>query len=187
MTHSFWRSSRLVAGIALTGLSLSLFSAPAKALESDRQQPISILADSAQFQPDKGQATYTGQVEIEQGSLKIRAHKITLYRQANGDIEKLVALGQSEPVHLQQQPTPEDAVVHAYGMRVLYQAANQQVELESAARLENGQDSFSGERIRYDLQSKRIQAWGQSKDSDNQSEDGRVKITLFPKGDSSAP
>lgn len=161
-------------------LSGFLLSQPAQALESDTDQPISVLANSAEFTPDQGIAIYTGNVEIEQGSLKVDAHKVTVYRKADGEIDKIIAEGKDNQVHLQQQPKPEDPVVHAYAMSIVYQAALQEVELTRQAELENGKDQFSGERIRYHLQTKRIQAWGQDNNKDAPSDDGRVKIILFP-------
>lgn len=163
-------------------LTALMISTPSLALETDAQQAISVLADSAEFNPDQGLAIYTGRVEIEQGSLKVNAHQVTVYRQANGEIDKIIAQGQNERVHMQQQPQPEDPIVHAYAMRIEYLAGDQQVLLNRQAQLENGQDRFTGERIRYHLQSKRIQAWGQNPDKakDNPADEGRVKIILFP-------
>lgn len=152
----------------------------ASALESDASQPISVLADSAEFNPDQGIVTYSGSVEIEQGSLKVKAHKVTVYRNTDGEIDKIIAEGRDQRVHMQQQPTLEDAVVHAFAMSIVYQAAAQEVELTRQAELENGKDKFSGERIRYHLQSKRIQAWGQENNQTGPSHDGRVKIILLP-------
>lgn len=152
----------------------------ALALESDADQPISVLADSAEFTPDQGIAVYIGDVEIKQGSLKVDAHKVTVYRKTDGEIERIIAEGKEQRVHLQQQPKPEDPVVHAYAMSVVYQAESQEVELTQQAVLENGKDSFSGERIRYHLQTRRIQAWGQETNQGSDADNGRVKIILFP-------
>lgn len=161
-------------------LSAFLIVRPAAALESDANQPISVLADSAEFTPDQGIAIYSGNVEIEQGSLKVEANKVTVYRKTDGEIEKILAEGKDTRVHLQQQPNPTDPVVHAYAMSIVYLAGIQQVELTRQAELENGKDRFSGERIRYHLQTKRIQAWGQDNKEDASANDGRVKIILFP-------
>ena len=183
MAQSLRRLSRLKSStlplfsLFIIGLLTAL---PAKALESDANQPISVLAQSAEFNPDQGIAIYTGSVEIEQGSLKVKAHKVTVYRKTNGEIDKIIAEGQKERVHLQQQPNPEDPVVHAYAMNIDYLATLQQVELTRNAEIENGQDRFSGERIRYHLQTKRIQAWGQDSGESSPDNDGRVKIILFP-------
>jgi len=162
------------------------------ALDTDADQPISVLAQSAEFNPDQGLAIYTGNVEIEQGSLKVKAHKVTVYRKPDGSMDKIIAEGQSEErVHMQQKPNPNDPVVHAYAMRIDYLTDAQQVDLNRQAQLENGQDRFTGERILYHLQTKRIQAWGQraeqntdnTKKDEGQDGEGRVKIILFPNSD----
>ena len=161
------------------------------ALDTDAGQPISVLAQSAEFNPDQGLAIYTGNVEIEQGSLKVKAHKVTVYRKPDGSMDKIIAEGQSERVHMQQRPNTNDPVVHAYAMRIDYLTDAQQVDLNRQAQLENGQDRFTGERILYHLQTKRIQAWGQraeqnadsAKKDKGQDGEGRVKIILFPNSD----
>ena len=161
------------------------------ALDTDADQPISVLAQSAEFNPDQGLAIYTGNVEIEQGSLKVKAHKVTVYRKPDGSMDKIIAEGQSERVHMQQRPNTNDPVVHAYAMRIDYLTDAQQVDLNRQAQLENGQDRFTGERILYHLQTKRIQAWGQraeqnadsAKKDKGQDGEGRVKIILFPNSD----
>jgi len=162
------------------------------ALDTDADQPISVLAQSAEFNPDQGLAIYTGNVEIEQGSLKVKARKVTVYRKPDGSMDKIIAEGQSEErVHMQQKPNPNDPVVHAYAMRIDYLTDAQQVDLNRQAQLENGQDRFTGERILYHLQTKRIQAWGQraeqntdnTKKDEGQDGEGRVKIILFPNSD----
>ena len=171
----------ILRGLQISVFFISLFAVTtAGALESDAHQPVSVLAERAAFNPNQGIATYTGNVEMEQGSLKITAHKVIIYRQADGEIEKIIAEGQSVPVHLQQQPNPGEPLVQAYGMSMEYQAASQQVTLTGQARLENGRDSFSGERIHYQMQSQQIQAWGQSQSADD-SDNGRVRIMLLPK------
>lgn len=154
---------------------------PSWALETDKNQPIRVQANSAEFNPNQGTAIYKGSVEIQQGSLKVLAEKVTVYRTPAGSIDKIIAESPKDPVHLQQQPNPEDPIVNAYAMKIHYQAELQQVDLTGNARLENGQDRFTGERILYHLQTRRIQAWGDTSDKASPTEDkGRVKIILYP-------
>ncbi len=60
---------------ALVGLAV-LSSAGALALPSDRSQPITLLADRATFSERTGVTTYTGNVVIEQGTMKLQADSI---------------------------------------------------------------------------------------------------------------
>ena len=57
-------------------LSLVALSATAFALPSDRNQPITLLADRATFNERTGVTTYSGNVIIEQGTMKLQANSI---------------------------------------------------------------------------------------------------------------
>ena len=56
--------------------SLSALSFSALALPSDRNQAISLLADHATYNEKTGVTTYTGNVVIEQGTMKLQAASI---------------------------------------------------------------------------------------------------------------
>ncbi|MAC45637.1 lipopolysaccharide transport periplasmic protein LptA [Oceanospirillum beijerinckii] len=165
--------------ILLTSPFLSL---SALALGSDRQQPINIQADQAEFNPNTGIATYTGTVVLTQGSLKVAAHQLTIYQTDSGELDKVVAQGKEQRVHIQQQPNEQDPLVHAYAMHVEYFALEQEILLTDSAEVENGSDRFTGENIRYSLQNRNIRAWGKKSNVENNpdADEGRVKIILFP-------
>lgn len=166
------------AGLVL--LTLSLFSSLSHALESDRSQPISIQANQAEFNPETGIATYTGAVEMIQGSLKVNAHSVTIHQDSNGEVSKIIAIAKDKRVHLRQQPSPDSPEVHAFAMYAEYLAAEQEVLLKEQAQIENGQDQFTGKRIRYNLQTRNIRAWGDDT-QDTSQQPGQVKIILYPK------
>ena len=55
----------------VTGFTIfAVMSASALALPSDRSQPISLVADKATYNDKTGITTYTGNVVIEQGTMK---------------------------------------------------------------------------------------------------------------------
>ena len=62
----------------LLGLGAALGSVSAWALPNDQQQPIRIQADDAQLDDKNGVATYTGDVIITQGSMKVTGNKVTI-------------------------------------------------------------------------------------------------------------
>lgn len=164
------------------------FHGPLYALDSDSAQPINIQANQAEFNPETGIATYTGDVKLNQGSLKVKAHAVTIYQDNNGEISKVVATGKSKRVHMQQKPEPDSPEVHAFAMYAEYLSVEQEVLLKDNAELENGKDRFTGDRIRYNLQTRNIRAWG-DKNSSSQSQSsapGQVKIILYPKNNQSS-
>ncbi len=69
MTKTFLHRIALVTALGLTAV-------PAFALPSDRQQSISLVADRATFNERTGVTTYSGNVIIEQGTMKLQAASI---------------------------------------------------------------------------------------------------------------
>ena len=55
----------------LAALLLTLCAPQAMALSSDKDQPIDIVADSVDIDEAHGTSTYTGNVEINQGSIRL--------------------------------------------------------------------------------------------------------------------
>lgn len=163
---------------------LALFlSTLAQALESDAQQPIQIEAQQAEFNPETGIAVYTGNVLIQQGSLRIAAEQVTVYQDDQKAVKKVVATAIQSLVHLQQQPRSNEPLVQAYAQLIEYHAVTQEVLLQNDALLENGQDQFRGNQIRYHLQTRHIKAWGTDTKAAEQTDTPQVKIILYPKTD----
>lgn len=156
------------------------------ALEADNQQPMNIQANQAEFNPETRIATYTGKVQLTQGSLKVKAYQLTIHQQENGEIHKVIARGKQERVHIQQKPSPEAPLVHALAMHAEYFASEQEILLKEQAEVENGNDRFTGDSIRYNLQSRSIKAWGETTSQDTPTTDSKpsnqVKIILYPQG-----
>lgn len=173
--------STTLASFAL--LTMALFTTQSvQALDSDQQQPINIQADQAEYNPNTGIATYTGMVVLTQGSLKVEAHELTIYQADSGELDKVVAKGEQQRVHIQQQPNLQDPLVHAYAMHAEFFAIEQEVLLKGNAEVENGSDRFTGDSIRYNLQNRNIRAWSKNSNTAKEAdkEKGRVKIILFP-------
>ncbi|KEA63261.1 LptA, protein essential for LPS transport across the periplasm [Marinobacterium lacunae] len=143
------------------------------ALPEDRSQPIHISANSASINEKTGVTVYSGQVEISQGSMKIRGDRVELYRSADGDVNRIVSIG--KPAEFEQQPKASDPVTHAYGLRMEYKINSQQVTISEQAKVEQGQDTFTGERIVYNMDKAIVDAYS------SESGDQRVKMVIQPK------
>ncbi len=180
------RFTRLVTLFFLFVVLIASALSSAFALETDNQQPINIQANQAEFNPETRIATYTGKVQLTQGSLKVIAYQLTIHQQENGEIHKVIASGKEERVHIQQKPNPEASLVHAFAMHAEYFASEQEILLKEQAEVENGSDRFTGNSIRYNLQSRSIKAWGEKTNQDapatNNQSSGQVKIILYPQG-----
>lgn len=143
------------------------------ALPTDSQQPIHISADSAQMDDNTGTTSYKGNVLMTQGSMEIRAAKIDLYR-INDDVSRIIATGSL--ANFRQQPSLEQAVTDAYGEKLDYQITNQTVTITGKARVEQEGDTFSGERIVYQMNKAIVNAY-----SGEGSSGQRVQMVIQPK------
>ncbi len=146
---------------------------PAMALPDDASQPIHIGADSASINDRTGVTVYRGQVEIQQGSMKIRGDQVELHRDDSGEVNRIISVGR--PAEFEQQPKAKDPLTHAYGLRMEYLVNQQQVTIIEQARVEQGKDVFTGERIVYKMDQAIVDAFS------SESGDQRVQMVIQPK------
>jgi lipopolysaccharide export system protein LptA len=153
----------------LLAILLPLAVTPAQALKSDRQKPLEVRADASDGTLGDGTATLRGNVEINQGTLLIRADVATVER-AEGRVRRFELEG--NPVHLQQE-IEEEGLVKAQALKVEYEVASGIVTLTGAADVEHPQYHISGEVLRYDMNAQHFQGSGGEAD-------GRIQIRMEP-------
>ena len=139
------------------------------ALESDRQQPLEVNADSTDGSLGDGIATLKGNVEIRQGTMLIRSD-IAEVEKVDGRVRKFELNG--SPVHLQQE-IEEEGLVTAEARKVEYIVATGIVTLTGEADVIHPQYHISGEILEYDMNTQHFQ--GSGGDSN-----GRIRIRLEP-------
>lgn len=155
-------------------------SLPAMALDSDASAPIEIAADQLELDDRQGTAVYTGSVDMQQGSMHLKAARVDIQRGSNGEVERVTAKGGGgERAYLEQKPAPDEEVVKGWGDTVIYHAANRRVELVGHAELHQAGDTFDGAYVEYYLDSRRVNA--RSSSNDNGDGSGRVRMTLTPR------
>jgi len=147
------------------------FSSASFALPEDSQQEIRIASDSAFMDKIQGQLVYTGNVEMQQGTLSIQADKITLIRNDDG-LQKVIAEG--KPATYEQTIVADEGKTHAYGDTIIFQTNNEELTLLKNAGLEKQGNLFAGEKIVYLMKEQRIKA-------DNQKTDSRIQMVIQPK------
>ena len=146
------------------------------ALDSDRQQPLKIVADKAVLDDKNGTAMYTGNVVLTQGTLKINAEKLRLTT-VDGKVEKVTAEG--NPANFSQVPAPNQAAVVATALNIDYLVKEQTLILKRKASIVQNENVFKGEEIVYEIQSQRLQAMGQSSATPKgEKGTGRVEMIL---------
>lgn len=158
----------LMAASALLG---SIGALPSAALESDREQPIRITADSALREEQRGLTQYTGNVVLTQGSLLIKAERLEVDQSQAGNT-LITATG--TPATLQQTPSIDSAPVVANANRIVYQQAQELVQLIDDARIEQQGAIISGAAIDYSVAEQRVRASGDPSHSTRQ----RVEVVI---------
>jgi len=143
--------------------------AASSALESDRQQPLLVNADSTDGTLGDGTAVLRGSVEIRQGSLLVRAD-IAEVEKVDGRVRQVHLTG--SPVLLQQE-IENEGLVSATASTIDYQVATGLVTLTGSADVNHPQYHISGEVLTYDLNEQHFQGSGGDGN-------GRIRIQLEP-------
>lgn len=151
-------------------LCLLILSFPLLALESDRQKPLEVSADSTDGTLGDGITILRGNVDIRQGTLHIMANEAEVSK-VDGRVSSVTFRG--EPASLEQE-IEEQGLVHATAKIIDYQVASGLVTLEGNADVQHPQYQISGDLLTYDLNIQHFQ--GSSDENGN----GRIHIRLDP-------
>ena len=153
--------ANLVLALLLIGMSPL-----AGALESDRDQP------SVDIDEGKGLSIYRGDVDLRQGTIRLRADVVTVH-QAGRKASRIVAQGR--PVTFQQQS--QKGPVKGEARKIEYEVASENLVLIGDAVLIQGKDSMRSDRIVYDRERAVVKAGAAAKGKQ------RVRISIQPPSD----
>ncbi|MGF1529707.1 MAG: lipopolysaccharide transport periplasmic protein LptA [Candidatus Competibacterales bacterium] len=158
----------LAVALGLWGLTLG--SGVANALPEDRDQPIYLEADNAEFDQQSGTMVYRGNVVLTQGSLGLMADQATLYTR-DGELQRMEATGQ--PVRFRYTHAHDKPQINGEGSRVEYDVSDAQVVVTGdPVRFTQGGDVITGARAVYHLTTDRVTMEGLGE---------RIKIELAPR------
>lgn len=145
----------------------------AHALKSDRDQPMDIVADRVDVDDNKGISTFRGNVQVTRGTLRMAGDVIVVHRDKDGELQSMVATG--SPAMYRQRPDnkPNDVIAHANNIN--YNARTDIVVLREQAKVDQGNDTFSGEHLVYNANLDKVTAQGGGESKD------RVRVRLQPK------
>lgn len=134
-----------------------LASGPALALKSDSKEPAVIDAAEVEFDFKTGTRTYTGNVRIEQGTLRLQSDKLVV-KFANDKVHTATAWGR--PVKFRQRPDGKTEDVYGEGRRMVLDNAKNMLFLYEDALLIQGRDQMRGKEIAYDMANDRLTVKG---------------------------
>lgn len=162
--------------------SLTIMTATAHALPSDRSKPISLNADKATYNDKTGFTTYTGNVVIEQGTMKLQASAVTAQLNKDRQISTVTATG--NPAQFQQQTEANKGLAKGQGQRIVYNADTGIIVLTGNAMVTQDGASVRGGSLRYSMNKGDIEAVGSntsgSSSNKNTTNSGRVQIIIPP-------
>ena len=149
----------------------ALLASTAHALSTDKEQPIEITADKVQINNSQRQSTYSGNVELVQGSLKITGEKLVVKTDKNNNLKKVDVHG--TPATLNQKPDNKEVIdAKADHIEFIYNA-DEEIILNKNALLTQGTNKFFGDKIKYIGRTDQVIADSQK--------DTRVKVVISPK------
>lgn len=148
----------------------------AMALEGDSSKPIYIESNSATYDDTKGISIYLGDVEVNQGSMRMNSDELIIYLK-DGRIDKLVAKG--APARFKQTPEPGKEDIKGKSLRAEYYPDKAQLLLIKKAVVWQGENTYASEIIEYDNKNAIVKAGEESTDSK------RVHVVLQPNKDKS--
>ncbi|MDG2046007.1 MAG: lipopolysaccharide transport periplasmic protein LptA [Halioglobus sp.] len=125
------------------------------ALPDDGDQPIYLTADKAMRDEKKGVTIYTGNVQMQQGSIELEADTLTIYHTSD-DPSEIVAEG--KPARMRQQPELDKGVVHAHADIIKYFKNEDRVHLQTNAHIEQDGSVVDGDSIDYLMEKQLITA-----------------------------
>lgn len=166
--------SKLTAITPLLVICIGLSGSTGWALQSDKDQPMELEADSADIDESKGVSIYTGNVVVVQGSINLRADRVTVYQHGSKPT-RIIAEGQ--PVKFRQLQNDREQYVKGVARKADYLIASEELVLIGDAVLTQGKDSFESDRIVYDRVRAKVKAGAAAQGKE------RVKLTIGAKPD----
>ncbi len=148
------RTARGLAVACVLALAGSLY-----ALPEDSAQPIEIEADEGLLRYDpNGTSVLIGNVQIEQGSLRLEAHRVTISSR-DKRMHRIVAEGKpEEPVRFRQRLNVDEPFATGHASRADYTVAKERLELTGDAFLSVSGREFAGDVIFWDIKNGLVDA-----------------------------
>lgn len=181
---TFHTSSLLTRVVPALLVAASLLPA-AHAEKADRQQPMTIAADrQSSIDLLKQVVVFQGNVQINQGTIAIRADRVEV-RQTPDGLYHATATG--GPASFRQKRDGVDEYIEGRADRVEYDGGSDQVHFIGHAvvrrlRGTTPADEITGDRISYDNVGERFSVQGGASNVSPANPSGRVRAVLTPRG-----
>lgn len=155
---------------AVVAAAVLLLPTGAFALESDRQKPLEVNANSTDGTLGDGVTTLLGSVDIRQGTLRILADEAEVEKNG-GKVQQLTLRG--NPAELEQE-IEQQGQVKARARLIVYEVGSGLVTLSGNADVNHPQYEIRGETLTYDLNVQHFRGQGEDEAG------GRIQIRMEP-------
>ncbi|HSA80059.1 MAG TPA: lipopolysaccharide transport periplasmic protein LptA [Geminicoccaceae bacterium] len=167
------------------GVALTLLVAPAalraQALQHDTSLPIEITADQLEVAQRERVATFTGNVDAVQGELVLSADQLRVFYYGNRQDERPVgASGSIRRIEAEGNVFVSSPRETAQGKLGTYDVASNQLTLQGAVVLTQGENVVRGERLEMDLVSGRSRVLAAVAASEGAEPAQRVRAVFTP-------
>lgn len=154
----------------------AVLAGPAAAERADRAKEIVIVADKGSGDDANKVTTFSGNVVVTQGTMRITADKLTVREDAQG-YKFYVASG--TPVTFRQKRDKVEEFVDGEAQRAEFDDKADLLKLFTRARVKSGPNQVAGEFISYDVQKELTEVAG-APPGVQQPKDSRVKMIILP-------
>ncbi len=154
---------------------------PALAEKADRDKPVNIEADRMNYDDLRQINVFEGNVTLTQGTLVIRADKLTVRQDPEGFQRGTAEKGPGGYAYFRQKREGLDELVEGWAERIEYDARNEKAELITRARILRSGDEVRGSNITYDSRTEFYTVVGGRDAASANNPDGRVRAVLQPR------
>lgn len=172
--------SHVAAGLFMFTL-LSCAPLACHAEKADRDKPVNIEADRMSYDDLRQVNLFEGNVTLTQGTLLIRADKLTVRQDPEGFQRGTAEKGPGGFAYFKQKRENMDEYVEGWGERIEYDARSEKAELITRARIVRGADEVRGNFISYDGRSEFYTVLGGRDSGSTNNPDGRVRAVIQPR------
>lgn len=169
------QASRGLCTALLIGMLCAVSSANLWALPEDADAPIVIRADNGEFDQKNNQATYRGNVQVDQGTMRVTAERMVIHRK-DKKVTRIIFFGDnSSPARYKQQLNLAEGEVNAHADTITYYTQRELLDLEGRAFLTQEGNEITGNTIKYDIVAGKVNAASNPNS-------GPIKMVIMPDG-----
>lgn len=145
------------------------------ALPEDADAPIVIRADNGEFDQKTNQAIYHGNVQVDQGTMRVNAQRMIVHRK-DKKVTRITFYGDdNEPARYKQTLNLEEGEVKARANTITYHTQREVLDLEGRAFLTQQGNEITGNTINYDIVAGKVNAASTP-------EEGPIHMVIMPDG-----